>query len=116
MPLFKLTPLLSDRHSPDYPNSMKEAISAVEGVCKIITADSNATLATALNKLEGKGVLTHPSAQTALGKLYGHANDADGIRHAEIDASTVDFDDAKFMLVACSAFANLLIARYEPPQ
>jgi hypothetical protein len=105
--------LLSDRHSPDYPNSMKEAISAVEGACQVITGEPRATLGAALRKLEGKGVLMHPAAQAALGNLYGYTNDADGIRHAEIDSSTVDFEDAKFMLVACSAFVNLLIARYK---
>jgi len=105
--------LLSDRQVPDYPNSMKESISAVEAVCQVITGDAKATLGDALKKLAGKGVLMHPAAQSALSKLYGYTNDADGIRHASIDVSTVDFEDAKFMLVACSAFVNLLIARYE---
>lgn len=71
------------------------------------------SVSTALKKLAGKGVLMNPSAQAALNKLYGYTSDADGIRHAEIDSSTVDFEDAKFMLVACSAFVNLLIARHK---
>jgi hypothetical protein len=109
----KAVRLLSNRHSPDYPNSMKEAISAVEGACQVITGEPRATLGAALRKLEGKGVLMHPAAQAALGKLYGYTNDADGIRHATIDSSTVDYEDAKFMLVACSAFVNLLVARHK---
>ena len=64
--------LLSDRHTPDYPNAIKEAISAVEGVCQIITGESHATLSDALKRLKGKGVLMHPAAQQALGKLYNY--------------------------------------------
>jgi hypothetical protein len=98
--------LLSDRKEPDYPNSMKESISAVEAVCHVITGDAKATLGDALKRLAGRGVLMHSAARSALSQLYGYTSNADGIRHASIDVSTVDFDDAKFMLVACSAFVS----------
>ena len=35
---------LSDRQSPDYRNSIKESISAVEAMCKLITKNKKATL------------------------------------------------------------------------
>ena len=38
-------------------------------------------------------------------------NDSSGIRHALMDESTCDFDDAKFMLVSSSAFINYLISK-----
>jgi hypothetical protein len=38
----------ADRSSPDYRNSIKESISAVEAVCQIITGDSTLTLGKAL--------------------------------------------------------------------
>ena len=41
-------------------------------------------------------------------QLYGYTSDADGIRHALLDESDLDFEDAKFMLVSCSAFTNYL--------
>jgi hypothetical protein len=37
------------------------------------------------------------------------SSDKDGVRHALLEESTVTFAEAKFMLVACSAFANFLI-------
>jgi len=43
--------------------------------------------------------------------MYGYTSDADGIRHKLLDEATIDFEDAKFMLVSCSAFVNLLRAR-----
>jgi len=100
--------LLSDRKSPDYRNSIKESISAVEAVCRSITGDPNATLGKALDKVEKK-VRLHPALKGAFDKLYGYTSSADGIRHALLEETELDFGDAKFMLVSCSAFVNYLI-------
>jgi len=40
--------------------------------------------------------------------MYGYTSDEDGIRHAMLEEPDVGFEDAKFMLVACSAFINYL--------
>jgi hypothetical protein len=104
--------LLSDRTAPDYRNSIKESISAVEGICKLITGDNKATLGQALTKIEDKKIVElHTSLKEGFKQLYGFTNDAAGIRHAIKDGTTVSFEDAKFMLVSCSAFVNYLIAQ-----
>lgn len=95
---------LTDRKAPDYPNAVKEAISAVEAQCCLILG-KKATLGDALKKIEETHPL-HPCLKEAFSKLYGYTNDAGGIRHGSIQASEVDFDLAKFMLVTCSAFIN----------
>lgn len=100
----------ADRKAPDYRNSIKESISAVEAVCSIIVG-SSATLGQALKELEAKGVPLHGALRSAFSSLYGYTSDADGIRHALLDESTLDFDDAKFMLVSCSGFVNYLVAK-----
>jgi len=97
---------LADRSSPDYRNSIKESISAVEAVCQIITGDPNATLGQALKKI---GI--HPALEKGFSAIYGYTSDAEGIRHALSTESTIDADDAKFFLVSCSAFINYLIAK-----
>lgn len=105
--------LLSDREKPDYKNSIKESISAVESICQIICKDDKATLGKALNKLEESGIKLHRSLKEALSKLYGYTSDEGGIRHAEgLFESNVSFEDAKFMLVTCSAFVNYLVGVY----
>jgi len=38
-------------------------------------------------------------------------SDADGIRHALLDESKLGYDEAKFMLVSCSAFVNYLLSK-----
>lgn len=104
--------LLSDKTEPDYRNSIKESISAVEALCAKLTGDSSATLGQALKRLEADGaVKTHPALNGAFQKLYGYTSDAGGIRHALLEEDNLDFEDAKFMLVSCSAFVNYLQAK-----
>lgn len=102
--------LLADRESPDYRNSIKESISAVEAICKIIAGNAKATLGQALKEIEGK-VQLHGALKSAFDSLYGYTSDADGIRHALLKEPNLDFEDAKFMLVSCSAFVNYLVAK-----
>lgn len=102
--------LLADRGSPDYRNSIKEAISAVEAICIQITGEKSNSLGAALNKIEDR-VSLHPALKKAFRDLYGYTSDAEGIRHALLDKPTLSFEDAKFMLVSCSAFINYLLAK-----
>jgi len=102
--------LIADRKSPDYRNAIKESISAVESACKIVTTDKSATLGQVLKKLE-KNIDLHPALKSGFDKLYGYTSSADGIRHALMEQSNLSFEDAKFFLVACSAFCNYLIAK-----
>ncbi len=101
---------LSDREEPDYRNSIKESISAVESVARAIASDEKATLGDALKVLESK-IDIHKSLKSAFSSLYGYTSDEEGIRHALNDAPNVDFDDAKFMLVTCSAFVSFLLGK-----
>ena len=100
--------LLADRKNPNYRNSIKESISAVESFCKLITKDDNASLGEALSEIE-KEYSLHGALKSSFSSLYGYTSDAGGIRHALIESDvTVEFEEAKFMLVSCSAFINYL--------
>lgn len=100
--------LLSDRQKPDYLNSIKEAISAVESVVMSVTGES--TMSSGLRKLKNNGVDVHPALEQAWIKMYGWTSDADGIRHAAIEEAAGSPRLARYMLVACSAFVTYLIA------
>lgn len=102
--------LFADRKSPDYRNSIKESISAVEAICNLIAKDTKGTLGQALKEI-GKRVTLHPALKKAFDNLYGYTSDAEGIRHALLDEPTLDFEDAKFMLVSCSGFINYLFIK-----
>lgn len=111
--IFKANKLLADRSHPDYENSIKESISAVEAIYEIITGltGKEATLGNMLKNLEDKGIEIHKGLISAFNKLYGYTSDANGIRHAgDIGGSSSTFEEAKFMLVTCCAFINYLTA------
>lgn len=99
--------LLSDRTSPDYRNSIKEAISAVESLVANNVNVDKGTLGQLIKKLEDE-IGLHPALSKAFSSLYGYTSDQGGIRHALMEAERVNFDDAKFMLVVCSAFINFV--------
>ena len=62
--------------------------------------------------LEKKRGLKGP-LKVAFEKLYSYTNDKGGVRHADgLFVSEVSFEEAKFMLVSCSAFVNYLISEY----
>jgi len=103
--------LFADRQAPDYRNSIKESISAVEAICKLITSSAKATLSDALRQLENKLGTLHPALRKAFTNLYGYTSDAEGIRHGMLGESDLDIEDAKFMLITCSAFINYLVAK-----
>ena len=101
---------LSDRKNPDYRNSIKESISAVESMAEIISEEPKAELGKALNILENK-INLHGALKAAFKSLYGYTSDENGIRHAILEEPNLGFEDAKYMLVSCSAFINYLIIK-----
>ena len=109
----KAVGFLADREQKDYKNCIKESILAVESICKIIVGDDKASLGEAIKQLKSNNINIHPALETAFLKLFGYTSDEGGIRHAKgLFVSDVSFEEAKFMLVSCSAFVNYLIAEY----
>ena len=105
----------ADIKEPDYENSIKESISAVEAMCCIITGMSgaNSSLGKTIKKLKENGIHIHSSMENAFSSLYGYTSDEDGIRHGGIDFKNAPAEDAKYMLISCSAFVNYLIEKYQ---
>lgn len=105
--------LISDKKNPNYRNSVKESILAIESSCRIITGEN--TLGKALNKLQSKGININNQLKAGFEKIYAYTNDKDnGIRHAIVtEPIEPDFADAKYMLIACSSFINFLVAKAE---
>lgn len=101
---------LSNKPIPDYRNSIKESISAVEAIVRTIHGTSK-DFAPAMDKIKGKLDLQDQLA-AGFKNLFNYTSGPDGIRHALMDPEKkCDFDDAKYMLVSCSAFINYLIAK-----
>lgn len=99
--------LLSKKTDPDYRNSIKESISAVESASCAIAGSSTTSLGSALKTLSAKHSL-HGALKDGFLKLYGYTSDGDGIRHAMLEESVLTQADAIYFLVSCSAFVNYL--------
>jgi hypothetical protein len=82
----------------------------VEAAVNLIAGSNGNGVAGAIDALSAKTPI-HGALKAALKQLYGYTSDSDGIRHAIMEEATVDFEDAKFMLVACSAFVTFLIGK-----
>lgn len=101
--------LLSNRKQPDYRNSIKEATSAVESIANLIAKERGKSLGDILPQLEKQlGLQLHGALRKALGSLYGWTSDEGGVRHALLEESDLTQEDARFMLIVCSAFVNYL--------
>ncbi len=101
--------LMTDRVRPDYRNSIKESISAVESAAKIVTQNPNVELGKILRYLETAGKINGALVK-GFSAIYGWTSDQQGIRHAMLEEPNLNHSDAKFFLVICSAFANYLKA------
>jgi hypothetical protein len=103
---------LAQKPNPDSRNAVKEAMSAVESVAKLVGKTNGRGLDGPLGELAEKTGM-HPAFTKGLTALYGWTSDGDGIRHALLDPSKVDAPDARFMVIACSAFVHFLIEKAE---
>ena len=99
---------LSQKPQPDLRGSIKESISAVETAVKLIDGKPSATLPGAIARLKQK-VDLHQDLEKGFKSLYNYTSDSDGIRHGLMEKSDLTPDDARYMLVSCSAFANYLL-------
>ncbi|MCC5880997.1 MAG: hypothetical protein JJU03_14025 [Idiomarina sp.] len=104
--LIRALELLSSREKPDYRNSIKESVCAVESLVSLVLG-SKGTLGQLIKKLEDE-INLHPALKTAFSSLYGYTSDEGGIRHALLESEKLRFEDAKFFMVVCSAFINFV--------
>lgn len=94
---------------PDYRNSIKESISSVESAVAFVIGRKTSGIAKPLKSIAARYGI-HQSLSEGFEKIYAWTSDESGIRHRLMESSSVSQDDARFMLVSCSAFSNYLMA------
>ncbi len=108
--LEKALAIMTDRKKSDFANSIKESISSLESLAKILLKDKKGILGDLTKKLD-----IHPCFREGLNKLYGWTSDAGGIRHGKTGKDPEpSLSEARFMLVLASAFFNYLVSTYSP--
>ena len=98
--------LLSDRDKPDVRNAIKESISAVESALQVASGNQKADIKKGLQKLE-----VHHQLKQAWKNMYNWTSDEDGVRHGMKEAPQLGLPEARYMIVACSAFVNYLVTK-----
>ena len=98
--------LLSDRSVPDFRNAIKESISAVESAVRVAAGDPKVDIEKGLKKLE-----LHAQLEKAWNNMYNWTSDEDGVRHGIKGAPQVGISEARYMVVASSAFVNYLVVK-----
>ena len=96
----KAVELLANRENPDIENVIKESISAVEYEVREATGED---ISRGLEKLA-----LHSQLAQAWKNMYQWASDEPGVRHAKPERSDVGIAEARYVLVAASAFVNYL--------
>jgi hypothetical protein len=101
---------LGKKPMPDYRNSIKESISSIEAIVNRIAGTNGNGVSDALDRISEKFPM-HRALKASFKSLYGYTSDESGIRHSILEESSIGYEEAAFMLVACSAFASFLIAK-----
>lgn len=91
----------------DPENSIKESVTALESVAKILY-ENTATFGAALNKMRGdsevpKGIVS------VMQKFYDYTNDEPGVRHGSTQTAKSDEMDAELALHLSAAFIRYLL-------
>lgn len=93
--------------SKDPENSIKESISAVESVCRVLYPKA-ATLGKALAHMRNEGIFA-AKLLTVIERFYEYSNDEPGIRHGGRQVPAVQILDAELALHICTAFIRYVI-------
>lgn len=101
----KALDLFSQKPIPDFENTVKEAVTALESLAKEVTGEENGKIRVLLKRDE---LSLHPALQKAISSFYGWACDEDGVRHGAGRPPEVTYAEAKFSLVISSGIINLI--------
>ncbi|HSW70047.1 MAG TPA: hypothetical protein VLI69_07870 [Gammaproteobacteria bacterium] len=104
--------LLFRRDNPDYRNSIKESVSALESFMRNLT-DSDESLGDILREYDFGKFDMHPALKIAIKdfmtKLYGYSSDQSGIRHSlKENHKEIKKEEAWFVLVTISSLMNYI--------
>lgn len=96
-----------------WPDSIRNSISAVESVARQLDPKVSKTLGPALRTLRVNHKL-HKSLEKAFQHLYGYTSDEEGIRHPLLEDATanVGSEEAIFMFGACASFVTYLCSKH----
>ncbi len=107
---------LSKKPVPEYSASMQESIKAVEAICRLLADKPDSTLGGRLDEMLKSSTFNDEKILLDLLKIFWRDYFSNFVRHAEkpqsVIKSKIEFVEAKFSLVMCSATVNFLKDKY----
>jgi len=100
------------RPNPDVENCIKDAVSAIESVGRIIVNDDKAMLSDIIKIMVRKGVIPKLLGET-MQKVYAYRGDEPGVAHGLVGDSKVTRDEAECVLAVSAAIIIYLVNKRE---
>jgi hypothetical protein len=107
----KALEFFSKRPEPDKVNCVKEAVCALEGLCRVLLKDENITLGVATNLMVGKKIIRKP-LDKAFHALYGFVSTEPGPRHGAHVLPSIDIAETEFVLYNAATCMLFLADRF----
>ena len=101
---------LNARPNPDVENCVKDAVSAIESVGRIIVNDDKALLSDIIKSMARNKIIPKPLDE-AIQKVYAYRGDQPGVAHGLAGISTVTIDEAEFVLAMSAAMIIYLVKK-----
>ena len=101
---------LNTRPNPDVENCIKDAVSAIESVGRIIVNDDKALLSDIIKDMARNKIIPKPLDE-AIQKVYAYRGDQPGVAHGLVGTSKVTIDDAEFVLAMSAAIIIYLVKK-----
>ena len=101
---------LNIRPKPDVENCVKDAVSAIESVGRIIADDDKALLSDIIKDMTKKGAIPKPLDQV-FQKVYAYRGNEPGVAHGAVDISKVTEDEAELILAMSAAMIIYLVKK-----
>ena len=101
---------LNTRPNPDVENCIKDAVSAIESVGRIIVGDDKALLSKIIKDMAGEGIIPKP-LDGVIQKIYAYRGDQPGVAHGLVGTSEVTIDEAEFVLAMSAAIIIYLVKK-----
>ena len=99
---------LINQKEPDYAKAAHEALSAVEGMARVILNNDSITLGEALKSFRNQGIL-HGALIRSVEGLWGYASDEPGVRHGAVKSPNVKPHEVRYVVAASEAALGLML-------
>jgi hypothetical protein len=100
------------RPNPDVENCVKDAVSAIESVGRILVNDEKPLLSDIIRDMAKRGIIPKPLDE-AIQKVYAYRGNQPGVAHGLVGDSKVTVDEAEFVLAMSAAIIIYLVNKYK---